>query len=1027
MPTRTPHRTLVDRVSVLFVFTSLLIVCASRADAATRTWTGTSSGLWNVAANWGGTLPVAGDDLVFPAGAANTTNSNNFVTGTLFHSITFEAAYSVLGNPITLGDGGLTLSPGSTNNVTVLFAPFITLSAAQTWTALDKSCSLGLTGNIHLNGHLLSFNTGGSPFASITLNGVIDGSGGLTKDGTGDVIVNGNNTYSGITTIDNGRLLVGHANALGVADGTAANGTLINFIDLSHSGILAFGAVAVGNEAVTINGFGYGGNGAFQTVGGGSASLAGPITVASGTVFNVYNGPLTLAGPISGPGRLVFPNGQTTLTNGSNSYTGGTFFTFSGSNSTAMLVVGADNTIPGAPALEFLSANTLVINGHAQTLHAVYGAGTLTLTTVSSMLTLQDTATDDPWIFSGTINGLGLIDHTGTGHQVFSGTSSYLGNVAVHHGTVTVATGVLPSNIFMYSDGRFELSAGGTTAMINANSGIVALSDTSATPLTGNSKTLTMSSAATFEIAATTAGSGSMSKLSVTGTVTLGNAALSLVMAHGVVVPVGSTFTIIDNDGSDAVSGTFAGLPEGATVTSTNGATFRISYVGGTGNDVTLTALSNPPRDYLLSEGATGSFFTTDILLANPNTAAVPIHITFLKDDGTMVPMDLTLAAGSHQLIRMNTISGMESTAFSTIVRSLDGSPLVVERTMSWDKTGYGAHSEHATDGAATTWYFAEGSQGFFHTYLLLSNPQSTANSATVQYLLEGNPPVTRVYPLAPTSRLTVDAGTEPSLLNQSFGMIVTFAQPGAAERAMYFGDVPLFSGGHESAGVNAPSNTWFLAEGATGPFFETFLLLANPGNTDANVTLTYLPLAGSPVSKNKTVPAHTRVTVDIEGEDPSLSNAAVSTQVQSSQPILVERSQYWPDPAPNWYEAHNSFGVTALGTKWGLAEGRVGNVDGVANAQTYILLANPGLTPANVTITFLRDDGTTNVTKHFVVEHTSRYNVQVGAQVPELTNEHFGALVTSDQPIAVERALYWDANGQTWTAGTNATATPLP
>lgn len=45
----------------------------------------------------------------------------------------------------------------------------------------------------------------------------------------------------------------------------------------------------------------------------------------------------------------------------------------------------------------------------------------------------------------------------------------------------------------------------------------------------------------------------------------------------------------------------------------------------------------------------------------------------------------------------------------------------------------------------------------------------------------------------------------------------------------------------------------------------------------------------------------------------------------------------------------------------------------------------------------------------------------------PELTNEQFGALITSDQPIAVERALYWDTSGQLWAAGSNASAARLP
>ena len=38
-----------------------------------------------------------------------------------------------------------------------------------------------------------------------------------------------------------------------------------------------------------------------------------------------------------------------------------------------------------------------------------------------------------------------------------------------------------------------------------------------------------------------------------------------------------------------------------------------------------------------------------------------------------------------------------------------------------------------------------------------------------------------------------------------------------------------------------------------------------------------------------------------------------------------------------------------------------------------------------------------------------------------------FGAVITSTQPIAVERAMYSDVSGVTWQAGTNATATRLP
>jgi hypothetical protein len=150
-----------------------------------------------------------------------------------------------------------------------------------------------------------------------------------------------------------------------------------------------------------------------------------------------------------------------------------------------------------------------------------------------------------------------------------------------------------------------------------------------------------------------------------------------------------------------------------------------------------------------------------------------------------------------------------------------------------------------------------------------------------------------------------------------------------------------------------------------------------------------------------------------------------VATRVDADIPLVVERAQYWP--TPDWYEGHASLGMTETGTHWGLAEGRVG---GAHAYQTYILLANYDTQPADVTITFLREPGKSpqTVTKTFHVPATSRYNVAVpSADVPELVDETFGAQITSSAPIVVERAMYSDANGQVWAAGTNVTATRLP
>ena len=94
---------------------------------------------------------------------------------------------------------------------------------------------------------------------------------------------------------------------------------------------------------------------------------------------------------------------------------------------------------------------------------------------------------------------------------------------------------------------------------------------------------------------------------------------------------------------------------------------------------------------------------------------------------------------------------------------------------------------------------------------------------------------------------------------------------------------------------------------------------------------------------------------------------------------------------------------------------------------QTYILLANPHPFGATVTISFLRTAGPPIVTT-FALPPTSRFNVDVSRDVPELVDETFGALIeVSGMPISVERAMYSNALGQVWAAGTNALGTRVP
>ncbi len=72
------------------------------------------------------------------------------------------------------------------------------------------------------------------------------------------------------------------------------------------------------------------------------------------------------------------------------------------------------------------------------------------------------------------------------------------------------------------------------------------------------------------------------------------DAKLSLSFPSGDYLPAaGTKFVVINNEGTDAVQGTFQNLPEGETFEA-NGGVFRVSYVGGDGNDVEITVVSAP-------------------------------------------------------------------------------------------------------------------------------------------------------------------------------------------------------------------------------------------------------------------------------------------------------------------------------------------------------------------------------------------------------------------------------------------------
>jgi hypothetical protein len=497
----------------------------------------------------------------------------------------------------------------------------------------------------------------------------------------------------------------------------------------------------------------------------------------------------------------------------------------------------------------------------------------------------------------------------------------------------------------------------------------------------------------------------------------------------GVLTPVGALgvdatdvngFDISAVDGTAFAVLTVGGTPQLYTISLASGAARAIGPVAG---GLPLRGLAaEVPMNYAFAEGATGTFFTTEFALANPTALPAPVTAVFQRADGASIARTVTVGAYSRATLNAATVPGLAVAAFGAVFTSADGVPLAVERTMRWDATGYGMHGERAVGGPELVWYFAEGSQGFFDNYLLLSNPGATASTATIEFLIQGGPPVTRMVTLAPMSRVNVYGGEIPELANRAFGATVTFSAPGVAERAMYFGQ-PLFNGGSVASGVQAPSTVWYHAEGATGPYFDTFLLLANPGVTDATATVTYLLPAGPPVVRTYAIGAKQRVTIDVEAEDPLLADTAVGMTVTATQPVLSERAMYWPGSSAQWFESHASFGVTMLGQRWAFGEGRVG---GPSSYATFLLLANPGTVDATSTVTFLRANGTT-VQRTMTIPAQSRANIWVNTDIPELADESFGVSVSSSAPIFAERAMYSDAGAVRFAAGSVVTATRVP
>ncbi len=512
---------------------------------------GASSDNIGVYARFGNSTPAfsasgTGSLSIFGKGGSTTGNGNVGVSLSSASAVTVDGPLSII------GEGGGIGASGENNGVYIAGGTSVRANGLGNITVTATGGATGGNNNEGL------YNWG----SIISNNGAIAvmAQGGGASASSGNIGIN-NNISSSIRAEGKGSVDVRAYG--GVTSGTGNYGLYQGFIN-SVDGLTSVTARSGSNDVEAIR------QASVWTTGVGNiVMIADSIYSPNYTAGGKSDAVLTIR-PLT-PGVKIDIGGSNVL--GGTSPTLGLPTSFGGSAGTLQIGDAATGPITVSANVSRNTNSKLVITtGSSTTLAAsvVFSSGSITLNSVGPVVQTAGTIQAS----KGTLT-LNAPNQTAT----FNSLGNKAAQLVIPATVTAIVNGSFDSTGFVQVDGTL----GGTGSV-----GVTTVSSTGRVkPGSGGVGKLTTGNIAfnAGSVLETRLSGASYGQLAVNGTVNLGGATLQ---ATATGPNVGQPYRIIDNLGSGAVTGTFAGLSESATYT-TGAYQYRVSYQGGTGNDVTLT------------------------------------------------------------------------------------------------------------------------------------------------------------------------------------------------------------------------------------------------------------------------------------------------------------------------------------------------------------------------------------------------------------------------------------------------------